>query len=93
MPRLLWTQKQDTGPLPRMGHAMALHNGRDRVVLFGGDSLRSKLFNDTWEWDGEDCTQVADTGPPLRGGHAMTTRSKPECAPLREQRLWSFCSS
>ena len=72
MARLLWTQKQDTGPLPRVDHAMAADSDRGRVVLFGGDSLREKLFNDTWEWDGEDWTQAADIGPSARLKHKMT---------------------
>jgi galactose oxidase-like protein len=40
-------------------------------VLFGGDSLRSGRFRDTWEWDGENWTQVADIGPSPRRECAM----------------------
>jgi hypothetical protein len=36
------------------------------VVLFGGDSLQGDVFRDTWEWDGENWTQVSDIGPPPR---------------------------
>jgi hypothetical protein len=71
MPRFLWTQKQNIGPKPRFGHAMAYDSDRKRVVLFGGDSLRSHLFSDTWEWDGENWTQMADIGPRPRKGFAM----------------------
>jgi len=71
MARFLWTQKQDFGPKPRTGHAMAFDSTRKKVVLFGGDSLANKLFNDTWEWDGEFWTQMADIGPSPRSGHAM----------------------
>jgi hypothetical protein len=71
MPRFLWTQKQDTGPQPRLAHGMAFDSNRGRVILFGGDSLRSQLLNDTWAWDGEFWTQVADLGPSPRAGHAM----------------------
>jgi len=71
MARFLWTQKQDIGPAPRFGHAMAFDTGRGRVVLFGGDSLRSRLFNDTWEWNGENWTQMADIGPSPRREHAV----------------------
>ena len=71
MPRFLWTQKQDTGPQPRLAHSMAFDSNRGRVILFGGDSLRSQLLNDTWAWDGEFWTQVADLGPSPRAGHAM----------------------
>lgn len=71
MPRFLWTQKQDTGPQPRLAHSIAFDSNRGRVILFGGDSLRSELLNDTWAWDGEFWTQVADLGPSPRAGHAM----------------------
>src|SRR5262245_55609584 len=71
MARFLWTEKQDIGPKPRAGHAMTHDSGRNRVVLFGGDSLRSRLFNDTWEWDGENWTQMADIGPRPRRDCAL----------------------
>ena len=71
MPRFLWTQKQDTGPQPRLAHSMAFDSNRARVILFGGDALLSQLLNDTWAWDGEFWTQVADIGPSPRAGHAM----------------------
>jgi hypothetical protein len=29
------------------------------------------VFGDTWEWDGQDWTQMADTGPAARSFHAM----------------------
>ena len=28
-------------------------------------------YNDTWEWDGTEWTQVADTGPSVRAVHSM----------------------
>ncbi len=71
MPRLLWTQKQNVGPLARVGHAMVYDTDRNRTVLFGGDSLRSQLFNDTWEWEGAHWTQMADIGPAPRVDQAM----------------------
>jgi hypothetical protein len=49
---------------------MAYDSKRERTVLFGGSAGNVK-FNDTWEWDGDNWTQVADTGPSARGGHAM----------------------
>jgi Galactose oxidase, central domain len=39
-------------------------------VLFGGLDGAIALA-DTWEWNGEDWTQVADSGPSARSGHAM----------------------
>jgi hypothetical protein len=50
---------------------MAFDAARQRMVLFGGDSLGGTLFGDTWEWDGAHWTQVEDTGPGARAGHAM----------------------
>jgi hypothetical protein len=71
MPGLFWTQEQDIGPGARAGHAMTFDSARHRVVLFGGDSLGSTLFGDTWAWDCENWTQVADTGPSPRTGHQV----------------------
>ena len=68
---LLWTQKQDAGPQPRVGAAAAFDSVRGRVVLFAGAVPSASPFADTWEWDGEDWTQVADTGPDARTGHAL----------------------
>ena len=71
MSRLLWTLKQNSGPAPRFGHAMAYDEVRGRTVLFGGDNRGSSLLGDTWEWDGNDWTQANDVGPGGRSGHAM----------------------
>ena len=71
MAKVLWTQKQDIGPRPRAGHAMTYDATRQRVVLFGGDSLDGLLFGDTWEWNGENWTQVQDIGPSGRAFHAI----------------------
>jgi hypothetical protein len=49
---------------------MAYDSSRKRTVLFGGASP-SAPFNDTWEWDGENWTQMADSGPPGRYLAAM----------------------
>ncbi len=71
MPVLLWTQKQDVGPLGRAGVAAAYDVARGQVVVFGGTTLAGSSFADTWEWDGTDWTQVADTGPTARSGHGL----------------------
>jgi len=71
MARVLWTQRQDVGPSPRGGHALANDPLRERVVLFGGKAAGSSLQGDTWQWDGQDWMQVADTGPDARAGHAL----------------------
>lgn len=69
MSQLLWTQKQDVGPLLRWCPAMVYDSVRGRVVLFGG--YGNTNLGDTWEWDTENWTQVEDIGPPGRWGHGM----------------------
>lgn len=64
---MAWRQVGDTGPSPRMGHAMVYDSARGVTVLFG----RGGSETDTWEWDGVTWTQVADTGPSARGRHGM----------------------
>lgn len=53
-----WTHRQDFGPSPRWGHAMAYDSARQRLVLFGGLTvfnpdpdplLANHLVRDTWE--------------------------------------------
>jgi len=72
--RLLWTQKQDFGPSPRLSHALAFDSNRSRVVMFGGETAigpPTVLVGDTWEWDGGNWTQVEDIGPSARKWFAM----------------------
>ena len=71
MARFLWTQKEDIGPAPRLGHAMAFDVARARTLLFGGDCLDGGLRGDSWTWDGEAWTQVADMGPSGRRFHSL----------------------
>ena len=72
MERVVWSQKQDIGPSPRMHHALAYDRARRRVVLFGGDLLDGASAGDTWEWDGQYWTQAADIGPGPRSGHGLS---------------------
>jgi hypothetical protein len=52
-----WTERQDMGPGPRWGHAMAYDSKRQRMVLFGGlpvfapdnPNVADRLLGDTWE--------------------------------------------
>src|SRR5919202_6443541 len=81
--RWLWTQKQDIGPSPRSGHAMAYDAARQRVVLFGGDTSVGRQ-SDTWEWDGRAWAEVADTGPSARSLHDIVYDDA-------RQRLGLFC--
>ncbi len=71
MGKLLWTQKQDIGPKPRVQHAVAFDSTAGRTILFGGDSLNGDVFGDTWAWDGDNWTQIADIGPDPRASHAL----------------------
>jgi hypothetical protein len=80
-----WTQVADMGPSPRMGCAMAYDTLRHRVVLFGGYNYRlpqPEYFDDTWEWDGTEWTQIADTGPSVRALLPMVFDISRECLVL-----------
>jgi hypothetical protein len=80
-----WTQVADIGPVPRYGCAMTYDTLRHRVVLFGGYSYlppQPTYFDDTWEWDGTEWTQIADTGPSERALLPMVFDSSRECLVL-----------
>lgn len=73
MTRLLWTQRTNFGPRPRVQSAMTYDSSRGRTVLFGG-SISANQFaqlGDTWEWDGSFWTQMQDIGPAPRLSPAM----------------------
>lgn len=61
-----------TSPGARWTHGMAYDENRQRIVLFGGlatDQAASAL-DDTWEWDGNDWTEVSTASSPSpRGIH------------------------
>jgi hypothetical protein len=76
MAKFFWTQKQEFGPKPRRGHALAYDSQRQRTVLFGGEANIIGLFDDTWEWNGENWTQITDLGPGPRTEFAMTFDSQ-----------------
>ena len=70
MPRTIWIQKQNIGPVARLRHAMAYDRKRRQTYLFGGqtytqanDGLHTVALFDTWAWDGVSWTQVSDMGP------------------------------
>lgn len=47
-------------PMGRHGHALAYHEQKQRILLFGGSSGPIvPLQNDTWEWDGVSWTQIS----------------------------------
>jgi hypothetical protein len=72
-----WVHRTDVGsPGARGGAAMAYDTDRHVTVLFGGDvsgSAADTWFNDTWEYDGTQWTQITIDGPvpPRRSNHAM----------------------
>ena len=68
-----WTQMDDSGPGPRSGHAMVYDSAKQVSILFGGFSpaADSPVFGDTWQWDGQDWTQLANSGPIPRGAASM----------------------
>src|SRR5436853_2222637 len=70
-----WTQVADVGPSKRRFHQMVYDISRKVMVLFGGNSHGELNFadvmGDTWEWDGNEWTEVANTGPAKRIGHGM----------------------
>jgi hypothetical protein len=61
--------------------ALAFDPTASCIVLFGGAS-GSKLFADTWTWDGTEWTQLADTGPTARSGHALAYDDERKCVVL-----------
>jgi hypothetical protein len=67
-----WLQVADSGPAPRLGHAIA--SDGLAVVLFGGKRLAApdtRDVNDTWAWYDQTWRQIQDIGPSPRTGHAM----------------------
>ncbi|MCI0556825.1 MAG: hypothetical protein L0287_38285 [Anaerolineae bacterium] len=56
-----WKEIKTAGPSKRSGHVMAYDPARRRTVLYGGgsyDGRVSKKYDDTWEWDGQQWTQI-----------------------------------
>lgn len=71
----VWTQQTIAAPPPRWGHAMVFDAHRNVTVLFGGrhGTNGTALYNDTWEFDGNQWVLGSNNGPsPSRYGFAMT---------------------
>ena len=64
-----WSLVAETGPSPRMGHAMFYDSNRGAVILFGGND--GAPLNDTWEWDGREWKHLSTSGPCPRSRHAV----------------------
>ncbi len=73
-----WTQRfSASSPPPRGIMDMAYDSVRGVTVLFGGSGATSQtLYDDTWEWDGNDWTQrFPATSPSARMSHRMAYSS------------------
>lgn len=71
LPRTTWVQIQTaTLPPARALQALAYDSDRERLVLFGGSGVGSgsaRFLNDTWEYDGQDWTEIETANrPPAR---------------------------
>lgn len=61
-----------TTPDARYGHAMAFHEARGRIVLFGGATDNVLKLDDTWEYDGQTWRLMTPVQrPPARRWHSM----------------------
>lgn len=70
-----WTQLDNAGPPARFAFAFASDRARNRIILFGGNTVGEgapQAFGDTWEWDANGWSQVEEAGPVARGGHCMS---------------------
>jgi hypothetical protein len=65
-----WTQRNPTtSPPARYGQAMAFNVERGVTELFGGQTgfaFGAGVLGDTWQWDGNNWTQVPIAGPAAR---------------------------
>lgn len=64
-----WTRISTTGPSSRSLASLTYDAGRQRVVLYGGQTgafPNITVLHDTWEWDGTSWSQRATTGPSTR---------------------------
>jgi hypothetical protein len=64
-----WRQVETVGPARRSGHVMAFDPVRQRTMLFGGGAFDGRVvtsYDDTWEWDGAQWTQLEAGQPRTR---------------------------
>ncbi len=70
-----WTQRfPANSPLPRRVHRMVFSFTTGKTFLFGGGvtGLGSTVLDDTWEYDGNDWTQLNPaSSPPARWAHGL----------------------
>jgi cysteine-rich repeat protein len=66
----LWPEH--ASPEPRGMIQLAYDWERERVVLFGGYGLGGIIYDDTWEWDGQEWERLLPhDSPPARFGYSM----------------------
>jgi len=70
-----WSQVSDIGPESAGGFKMAWDATSQRIIMFGGGRMGNHpiMRHDTWEWDGENWTQLDDGGPSARIGFGFTS--------------------
>jgi uncharacterized protein (TIGR03437 family) len=65
---MTWTQMNPaSNPSAQDGrccHAMAYDSTHGQVVLFGGESIKVEILNDTWLWDGTNWSQANPANSP-----------------------------
>jgi hypothetical protein len=66
-----WLLISESGPIRRFHSPAVYDSTRDRIVLFGGNTVSSGVQGDTWEWDGAAWHQRIVAGPPARERHGM----------------------
>jgi hypothetical protein len=84
-----WTARQDMGPSPRWGHAMAFDSDRGRPVLFGGFSVppadatvATSVLADTWEATVTTTTPAQPGGPGASAIKIATVTLVPDAVPM-----------
>jgi hypothetical protein len=74
-----WTKIATAATPPeRVAHALVFYPSRGRIVLFGGTDFKSRrTFNDTWEYDGKNWTELKPANAPEgRFHHALAFDAK-----------------
>jgi hypothetical protein len=72
--RFGWQSLSTSGPTGRQNHAMVFDAARMRTVLFGGSiETSATTFDDLWEWNGTQWSQITALGvrPSGRQRHAL----------------------